>query len=147
MSPEQFSKFSLPYLKKIAAFLKTEIGKLNLPTAVPLIVFAKGAHYAVEELAQLDYDVVSLDWTMRPTNARRVVGNRVTLQGNLDPCAIYSADDDLIAETRRMLQAFGCQRYVANLGHGIYPDMEPERVKTFVNAVHAISEELIEASR
>ena len=62
----------------------------------------------------------------------------------MDPCALYSSDDDLVAEARNMLQQFGCQRYIANLGHGIYPDMDPEKVKILISAIHTISEELID---
>ena len=67
-------------MRKISKFLKSEINKLNLSTPIPIIIFAKGAHYAIEDLANSDYDVVSLDWTIKPAFAKRLVGNKVSIQ-------------------------------------------------------------------
>ena len=107
----------------------------NLPFQT---VFAKGGHYALEKLAQSGYDVVGLDWTMDPQKARTILGPNVTLQGNLDPCALYAPPEDLKTRVKEMGGKFGKTRWIANLGHGIYPDMDPESMTTFVNAIHEL---------
>uniref|UniRef100_A0AAA9T6I4 Uroporphyrinogen decarboxylase n=3 Tax=Bos TaxID=9903 RepID=A0AAA9T6I4_BOVIN len=100
------------------------------------IIFAKDGHFALEELAQAGYEVVGLDWTVAPEKARERVGKTVTLQGNLDPCALYASEEEIGKLVQQMLNDFGPQRYIANLGHGLYPDMDPEHVGAFVDAVH-----------
>ncbi|XP_064404233.1 uroporphyrinogen decarboxylase-like [Halichondria panicea] len=137
---EQFLQFSLPYLKQIASKLKANLQAKNLPI-VPIIVFAKGAHYALKELSDTEYDVVGLDWTMEPREARHCVGETVTLQGNLDPCALYSPKEDIRAAVKKMAEGFGSQRWIANLGHGIYPDMNPEHLRTFIDSVHEFTQQ------
>eukprot|EP00071_Canis_lupus_P050173 XP_022283730.1 uroporphyrinogen decarboxylase isoform X2 [Canis lupus familiaris] len=103
------------------------------------IIFAKDGHFALEELAQAGYEVVGLDWTVAPEKARERVGKMVTLQGNLDPCALYASEEEIGRLVQKMLDDFGPQRYIANLGHGLYPDMDPEHVGAFVDAVHKYS--------
>lgn len=99
-------------------------------------VFAKGGHYALETLSQSGYDVVGLDWTIDPSQARKICGS-VTLQGNLDPCALYAPKEELEEVVKKMSEKFGSKKgWIANLGHGIYPDMDPESMTTFVNAIH-----------
>uniref|UniRef100_A0A2K5MZV7 Uroporphyrinogen decarboxylase n=5 Tax=Cercopithecidae TaxID=9527 RepID=A0A2K5MZV7_CERAT len=100
------------------------------------IIFAKDGHFALEELSQAGYEVVGLDWTVAPKKARECVGKTVTLQGNLDPCALYASEEEIGQLVKQMLDDFGPQRYIANLGHGLYPDMDPEHVGAFVDAVH-----------
>uniref|UniRef100_A0A7N5NZX1 Uroporphyrinogen decarboxylase n=1 Tax=Ailuropoda melanoleuca TaxID=9646 RepID=A0A7N5NZX1_AILME len=100
------------------------------------IIFAKDGHFALEELAQAGYEVVGLDWTVAPEKAWERVGKTVTLQGNLDPCALYASEEEIGRLVQQMLDDFGPQRYIANLGHGLYPDMDPEHVGAFVDAVH-----------
>ncbi|XP_008963509.4 uroporphyrinogen decarboxylase isoform X3 [Pan paniscus] len=100
------------------------------------IIFAKDGHFALEELAQAGYEVVGLDWTVAPKKARECVGKTVTLQGNLDPCALYASEEEIGQLVKQMLDDFGPHRYIANLGHGLYPDMDPEHVGAFVDAVH-----------
>uniref|UniRef100_A0A8C5QLW5 Uroporphyrinogen decarboxylase n=1 Tax=Leptobrachium leishanense TaxID=445787 RepID=A0A8C5QLW5_9ANUR len=140
LGPQQFADFSLPYLKEISQRTKQELKSAGLEQ-VPMIVFAKDAHYALEDLSQAGYEVVGLDWTIRPQEARGRTGNRVTLQGNMDPCAMYASVADIEETVKRMIEAFGCRRYIANLGHGLYPDMDPEHVGAFVSAVHKHSEQ------
>ena len=72
---------------------------------------------------------------------REEVGTKVTLQGNLDPCALYSPPEALRAAVKGMVETFGRQRWIANLGHGIYPDMDPERVQLLVNTIHSLTEQ------
>ncbi|GAA4416839.1 uroporphyrinogen decarboxylase [Nibrella viscosa] len=128
LSPEQYRTYSLPYIKQICDAI----------TEVPVTVFAKGAFFARQEIGQLSCSVVGLDWNMDPTESRRLVPDK-TLQGNLDPCVLYAGFDQIRAEVRRMIQAFGTQRYIANLGHGVYPDTDPEKVKCFIETVKEYS--------
>lgn len=144
LGPQQFNEFCLPYLKRIADGVRTKCEEQGLPK-VPLTLFAKDAHYALDRLSDksiINYDVLSLDWTIDPGHARSVVADGTTLQGNLDPCALYSNQDDLDYLVEQMVTQFGTSRYIANLGHGIYPDMDPNSVNTFVNAVHKHSRRL-----
>ncbi|KAK9498380.1 hypothetical protein O3M35_003026 [Rhynocoris fuscipes] len=131
LDPECFSKFALPSIASICKNVKEKLKQENLD--IPLAIYAKGAHYALEELAKTGYDIIGIDWTVDPILARQAVGPNITLQGNLDPCALYAKDSDLIELTNAMVNKFGKSRYIANLGHGIYPDVEPERVRTLLN--------------
>jgi uroporphyrinogen decarboxylase len=134
--PETFRTFCLPYLAEIAE----EVSAAH--PDVPLVVFAKGAHYALDALADTEYDVISLDWTMDPEAARDTVGNRAVLQGNLDPCALYAPPDALRREVQHMLAGFGPHNHIANLGHGMLPDHDPHHARVFVDAVHDHSESM-----
>lgn len=135
LGPEAFQTFALPYLRQIADGLRAT------HPDVPTIVFAKGAHYAVEALAETAYGVMALDWTMDPRTVRGVVGDRMALQGNLDPCALYAAPASIRAQVRAMLDAFGPHGHIANLGHGMHPDHDPEHARAFIEAVHELSAE------
>lgn len=128
LSPEQYRTFSLPYIQQICDAI----------TEVPVTVFAKGAFFARQEIGKLNCAVVGLDWNMDPSESRQLIPDK-TLQGNLDPCVLYASFDQVRAETRKMLTAFGTQRYIANLGHGVYPDTDPDKVKCFIDTVKAYS--------
>ena len=110
---------------------------------MPRIVFARGAHYALPALAGTAYDVISLDWTMDPRAARAATDHRVALQGNMDPCVLYAEPATIRQEVRRMLTAFGPRGHIANLGHGMHPDHDPDHARAFIDAVHELSEALI----
>lgn len=145
LGPQQFSEFCLPYLADISKRVRAGLEAEGLEP-VPMTLFAKDGHYALEQLcdkATLGYDVISIDWTIEPGRARAIAADRVTLQGNLDPCALYSNQDDLDYLVEQMVAQFGTQRFIANLGHGVYPDISPESVMTFVNAVHKHSKRII----
>ncbi len=133
LGPDVFRSFELSVLRRIATALKAA------HPDVPLTIFARGAHYALEDLADSDYDVISVDWTVDPAEARARTGNRVTLQGNLDPAVLFASEEVIRREVHRMVEGFGTQRYIANLGHGIMPDHDPVRAAAFVDAVHSIS--------
>ncbi|XP_065785461.1 uroporphyrinogen decarboxylase [Muntiacus reevesi] len=135
LGPQLFSKFALPYIRDVSKRVKAGLQEAGL-APVPMIIFAKDGHFALEELAQAGYEVVGLDWTVAPEKARELVGKTVTLQGNLDPCALYASEEEIGKLVQQMLNDFGPQRYIANLGHGLYPDMDPEHVGAFVDAVH-----------
>lgn len=125
LSPGQYRAFSTPYLKQICDAIQD----------VPVTLFAKGAFFAREEMAQLSCATIGLDWNMDIHESRKLVGPHKTLQGNLDPCALYGDFKTVEAETKAMLKAFGTQRYIANLGHGVYPDIHPDKVQCFVDTI------------
>lgn len=124
LSPEQYHVFALPYIARICDALP----------GTPRIVFAKGAFFARERMNALPCEVIGLDWNMDIRESRRLIPDK-TLQGNLDPCALYGSFDDIRRETRKMLKAFDNTPHIANLGHGLYPDIEVDKVKCFVETV------------
>lgn len=128
LSPEQYRNFSLPYIAQICDAI----------VDVPVTVFAKGAFFARKDMAKLNCDVVGLDWNMDIKESREMLPNK-TLQGNLDPCVLYASFKEIEKETKQMLETFGTQRYIANLGHGVYPDTDPEKVKCFFETVKEYS--------
>ncbi|PSQ82103.1 MAG: uroporphyrinogen decarboxylase [Bacteroidetes bacterium QS_8_68_15] len=133
LGEKTFETFALPYLARIAERFTAA------HPDVPAIVFAKGAPYALDALAASDYDAISLDWTMDPREARRVVGERAALQGNLDPCVLYAPPAEIRRRVADMLGRFGSHAHVANLGHGMLPDHDPAHAAAFIDAVHELS--------
>jgi uroporphyrinogen decarboxylase len=125
LSPDQYREFSLRYIARICE----EIHPL-----VPVTVFAKDAHTIRHDLRDVKCDCVGLDWTMDIAESRALLGDK-TLQGNMDPCLLYADEPTIKKETEKMLRAFGPHRHIANLGHGLYPDTEKEKVKFFVDCV------------
>ncbi|XP_051553038.1 uroporphyrinogen decarboxylase-like isoform X2 [Myxocyprinus asiaticus] len=142
LGPVEFKEFSLPYLRDIVCRVKNKIKESGLDN-VPMIVFAKDGHYGLEDLSESGYEVVGLDWTIDPSSARVRTGGKVSLQGNMDPCSLYATKDHISEIVKRMLEGFGTKGYIANLGHGLYPDMDPENVGAFVDAVHTHSRQLL----
>jgi uroporphyrinogen decarboxylase len=98
-------------------------------------VFSKGAIGSLPNLASLSCTTLGLDWNMSMDVARSLVQEGKTLQGNLDPCVLYGSNELIEAETRKLLKSFKSQRHIVNLGHGVYPDIDPEKVKVFINTV------------
>ncbi len=125
LTEQMFYEFSLNYISKICNAISS---------LVPVTIFAKDAHYAIEEISKTTCSVIGLDWTINPTIARQQGINK-TLQGNVDPCLLYADEKKIISETQIMLNAFGKQKYICNLGHGLYPDIDKEKVKFFVDFV------------
>jgi uroporphyrinogen decarboxylase len=125
LSPEQYRVFSIPYISQICDAINE----------VPKTIFAKGAFFARKELAQLNCNTIGLDWNMDISESRQLIGNNRTLQGNLDPCLLYADNQTIIKETKKMLDTFGPNRHIANLGHGVYPDTDPAKVKLFIETV------------
>ncbi|XP_063075119.1 uroporphyrinogen decarboxylase [Engraulis encrasicolus] len=142
LGPVEFREFSLPYLRDISKRVKKCLKAGGLEE-VPMIVFAKDGHYGLEDLSQSHYEVVGLDWTIEPRSARARTEGRVSLQGNMDPCALYAPKERISEIVKKMLEGFGTRGYIANLGHGLYPDMDPESVGAFVEAVHTHSRQLL----
>lgn len=125
LGTEQYATFSMPYLKQIADAIQ----------GVPLTIFSKGALSSLEDIANLACNTVGLDWNMDIPDFRKVIGDKRTIQGNLDPCALYSSHDEVVRLTTNLLDSFTSKRHIVNLGHGVYPDVDPEKVKTFIQTV------------
>ena len=126
LSPTDFAIFSQPYLEKIS----DAISKLT-----PVILFPKGSWYALESLSKSSASAIGLDWTTSAAQARQWTNNEITLQGNFDPSKLLSSVSTIQEETKKMLTDFGRQNYIANLGHGILPNVPVEHAKAFVDTV------------
>ncbi|KAG5513524.1 hypothetical protein PMAC_000956 [Pneumocystis sp. 'macacae'] len=137
LSPQDFKDFSLPYLRNIAKKLPKRLIELKHPL-VPMIVFAKGAWYALDWLCDLGYQCVSLDWTFDPEEAQKINRGRCTLQGNLDPSILFGDTNTIIQRTRKMIQAFGGgkQHLICNLGHGVLSSHHPDSLEIFLRTCH-----------
>lgn len=127
LSPAQYSAFSTKYLQQICDAIDE----------VPITLFAKGAFFAREEMGKLNCQTIGLDWNMDIKESRKLVGPNKTLQGNLDPCVLYGDFATIKKETTHMLEQFGRQRYIANLGHGVYPDIHPDNVACFIDTIQS----------
>lgn len=132
LSPEQYRVFSLPYIRQICEAI----------TEVPVTVFAKGAFFARHEMAGLPCRTIGLDWNMDIAESRALIGPDKTLQGNLDPCLLYADPETIRDATRQMLVSFGPDKHIANLGHGVYPDTNPDHVKVFIDTVKTFRHDL-----
>jgi uroporphyrinogen decarboxylase len=125
LNNDSYNNFALPYLKQICEAIQD----------VPKTVFSLGAFFSLEELSQLPCNTIGLDWHMDPRWARKVVGVEKTLQGNLDPAILYGDYSFIRLRTQEMLQKFGPNRHIANLGHGVYPDIHADKLKCFIDTV------------
>jgi uroporphyrinogen decarboxylase len=141
-----FQRFSLDYTRRVVAGLKRE----NAGQRVPVIVFTKGGGPWLDEIAGIGADVVGLDWTVNLGAARRLAGDRVALQGNLDPNVLFAPPEAVAEQARSLLDSFGSPQrpdgrwdgHVFNLGHGISQHTPPEHVAALVEAVHSHSRRL-----
>ena len=134
LTPAQYAEFSLHYMAQIVAALTRDAGGRRVPN----IVFTKGGGAWLAQIAAIGCDAVGVDWSTDLATARRAVGDRAALQGNLDPSALFAPPDTLRAETLRVLDSFGAgPGHVFNLGHGITPDVDPERVAVLVETVQS----------
>ena len=126
LSPEDYQKFSWPYLQQIVAALKD---------ITPVIVFGKGCWFALPEMAKSGASALGVDWTCSARNARYLSGGQITLQGNYDPARLFSPISQIKKDVKQMIDAFGKDRYIVNLGHGILPNIPVDNAKAFVDAV------------
>ena len=127
LSPDDFDRFAAPYLMQIAEAVS--------PYA-PVILFPKGSNYALSTLSRNEsVSGIGLDWTIRPEEAREATQHRVALQGNFDPAKLLLPPNEIRKEVQKMISAFGIKGYIANLGHGITPNIPVDHAKAFVNAV------------
>jgi len=126
LSPEDFKQFASPYLLQIADALKDE---------VPVILFPKGSWYALEDLSFSSAKGIGIDWTLSPQMARKLSGHRITLQGNFDPAKLLAPIPQIKKWVKEMIDGFGTRQYIANLGHGITPNVPVDHARAFVDAV------------
>jgi uroporphyrinogen decarboxylase len=126
LSPADFEVFSLQYIRQIVTAVKDK---------APTIIFAKGAWHSLEAMSQTGAAGLGIDWCITAPMARKLAGNKITLQGNFDPAKLLSPIPTIVKETEDMLRAFGKKNYVANLGHGILPNVPVDHAKAFVNTI------------
>jgi uroporphyrinogen decarboxylase len=126
LSPADFKTYAQPYLFQIADALKDD---------APVILFPKGSWYALEDISRSSASGVGIDWTIDPKLARSLSGNRITLQGNFDPAKLLAPIPQIKNWVNEMIDGFGTQQYVANLGHGITPNVPVDHARAFVDAV------------
>lgn len=126
LEPKDYKEFSWQYMQQIIDALKDE---------VPVIAYGKGCWFALKDMSQSGAAALGVDWTCEARNARYLSGGQITLQGNFDPARLYSKPIEIKYMVNDMIKAFGKDRYIANLGHGILPDIPVDNAKAFVNAV------------
>ena len=125
LNAEWYRALILPHVERILSHIQKQI---------PVTFFAKGAHYALSDFEDLSCHVVGLDWNMDIDSARKLLPSK-TLQGNLDPAVLYGTDEQIVKSTLNMVEKFGKSQYIANLGHGVYPDMNPKKLKLFIETI------------
>ncbi len=136
LTPAAYETFSLQYMAQIVQNLIRE----HDGRKVPVIVFTKGGGLWLEKIATIGTDAVGLDWSCDIGQARAQIGHQCALQGNLDPAILFGSPETIVAETRRILDAYGSGTgHVFNLGHGINQFASPENAKVFIDAVHHLS--------
>ncbi len=126
LSPKDYQEFSYPYITQIVDALYEQ---------VPVVVFAKGCWYALDEMSQSNASALGVDWTIKPSVAREMTKNRITLQGNFDPSRLLSPPETIQKMVKEMIDEFGTTKYIANLGHGILPNIPVENASAFIEAV------------
>jgi uroporphyrinogen decarboxylase len=131
LGPDDFEHFSLQYIRQIVAALKEEVAT---------IIFAKGAWHSLQPMAATGAHALGIDWCITPAMARQLAGPNVTLQGNFDPAKLLSPIPVIQKEVKKMLHDFGGQRHIANLGHGILPNVPVDHARAFVDTVKEFRE-------
>ena len=136
LTPRDYNLFSLQYMHKIVDGLIRE----NDGRRVPVTLFTKNGGMWLEQIAATGCDAVGLDWTVNIADAKARIGDKVALQGNMDPSMLYASPERIREEVSSILEGFGKGTgHVFNLGHGIHLDVPPENAGVFVNAVHELS--------
>jgi uroporphyrinogen decarboxylase len=126
LSPADFKVLAQPYLLQIADALKED---------APVILFPKGSWYALKDLSNSSASGLGIDWCVSPEMARELTGNKITLQGNFDPAKLLAPIPEIKKSVIEMINSFGAQKYIANLGHGITPNIPVDHARAFVDAV------------
>ncbi len=126
LSPADYQEFSWKYINQIVEALSplTEV-----------VVFAKGCWYALEDMAKSKVSALGVDWTVTPEIARKLTGGNITLQGNFDPARLHSSPETIRKMVHEMIDRFGKDKYIANLGHGILPNIPVENAEALIRAV------------
>lgn len=131
LSEDDFTDFLLQPLTDIVDGIKAKY------PSIPVFIFPRGSHFCYEALSTTKYDAISIDWTDDLAKVRTRVGDRVTLQGNLEPSALYGSDELIRAKTKKMIDKAGKTKYVCNLGWGMLPDHNPDKLAVFIDACHS----------
>lgn len=126
LSPVDYQEFSWKYINQIIEALKDD---------APVIAFGKGCWFALEEMAKSNASALGVDWTITPEWARKLTGGNITLQGNFDPTRLFSSPTEIKKQVTTMIDAFGKDKYIVNLGHGILPNIGLENAGAFIDAV------------
>jgi uroporphyrinogen decarboxylase len=126
LSPVDYEEFSWRYIKQIIDALSDD---------APVIVFGKGCWFALDKMAASKASAIGVDWTVSPAKARELTGGNRVLQGNFDPARLLSPIPEIERMAKEMVDAFGKDHYIANLGHGILPNIPVDHAKAFVNAI------------
>ncbi|HEX2533239.1 MAG TPA: uroporphyrinogen decarboxylase [Chitinophagaceae bacterium] len=126
LSPADFKTYAQPYLLQISDALQSH---------APVILFPKGTWYALPDLSNSSASGIGIDWCVSPAMARQFTNNKITLQGNFDPARLLAPIPEIKKSVKEMIDAFGPQRYIANLGHGITPNVPVDHARAFVDAV------------
>jgi uroporphyrinogen decarboxylase len=135
LSKSNYLNFSLNYMQKIVSGVKAKCPD------TPITLFSKNGGKHLSEIADTLCDGVGIDWTVELSDVQQQVGDRVAIQGNLDPAVLYATPDIIRAEVKQVLAQFkGDTGHIFNLGHGITPDVDPENMKVLVDAVHEFSQ-------
>ena len=136
LTSRDYSEFSLKYMRQIVDGLNRE----HEGRKVPVILFTKDGNEWLEDIANTGCDAVGLDWKLPIGMARKRIGDKVALQGNMDPCILYASPERIQQEVGEILASYGTgDGHIFNLGHGIHPQIEPENVKVFIDSVHELS--------
>lgn len=139
LTPAAYQEFSLQYMQKIVSSLTRE----DDGRKVPVTLFTKGGGTYLEIMAATGADALGLDWTVDIASARARVGDKVALQGNMDPGVLYGSPENIRSEVKTILSDFGNHPgHVFNLGHGIHQHIDPENVKVLVDSVHQYSKDI-----
>lgn len=120
-----YQEFCIPYIKQINDAIQPR---------VPTIIFSKGAWFSLEKIAAIGSNAIGIDWNTEPSVARAKIGSNRVLQGNLDPCVLYSQEEDVAKHAHRVIEQFG-RNHIFNLGHGVYPDTPLDNVRVLVDTV------------
>lgn len=126
LSPTDYDEFSWPYINQI-------INSVSEKT--PVTVFAKGCWFALDKMTNSKASALGVDWTVAPQVARELTQNKITLQGNFDPARLLSSPETIHKMVKEMIDQFGTTKYIANLGHGILPNVPVENAQAFIEAV------------
>ena len=130
LSPNDYQEFSWQYIDQIIEALKEK---------VPVIAFGKGCWFALNEMAKSNAAGIGIDWTCSARNARYLTGGNKTLQGNFDPSRLLSPPKVIKKMVHEMIDSFGKDKYIVNLGHGILPNIPVNHAKAFIDAVKSYS--------
>ena len=132
LTPVTYNEFSLIYMQKV-------ISNIREYSDIPIIIFTKGGGLWLDQIKSIEPDCIGLDWSISIKQARDCIGNNICLQGNLDPAVLYGSHQSIEKHVRSVMDGFSSVGHVFNLGHGIYPDVDPENVVAMISAVRGFS--------